>query len=190
MLTECSTPICPGVSPQRMSDAIATALGVGRRPDSSVEQSLVEWLAEHDVLLVLEHIEHGVETIARLLRSALAQAPGLRVLCTSQRPLEVDGERVRRLDPLQLDDAVELFIQCAVSSGGSAVDSPALRALCERLDRMPLSIEIVAGGTAAYSVEELAEMLRLTRVPRAGERRHVDAVADRCVRRCSRRSRT
>ena len=154
-----------GVSPQRMSDAIATALGVGRRPGSSVEQSLVEWLAEHDVLLVLEHIERGVETVARLLRSALAQAPGLRVLCTSQRPLEVDGECVRRLDPLHLDDAVELFIQCAVSSGGVAVDSPALRALCERLDRMPLSIEIVAGGTAAYSVEELAEMLSLREFP-------------------------
>jgi predicted ATPase len=52
-----------------------------------------------------------------------------------------------------------LFIQWAVSSGGNAVDSPTLRALCERLDRMPLSIEIVAGAHAAYSVEELAEML-------------------------------
>lgn len=153
------------VSPQRMGDAIATALGVGRRPGSSVEQSVVEWLAEHDVLLVLESVEHGVETIARLLRSALAHAPALRVLCTSQRPVEVEGEHVRRLDPLQLDDAVELFIQRAVSSGGIAVDSPALRALCERLDRMPLSIEIVAGGTAAYSIEELDEMLRRREFP-------------------------
>jgi predicted ATPase len=154
-----------GISPQRMSDAIATALGVGRRPGSSVEQSLVEWLAEHDVLLVLEHIERGVETIARLLRPALAQAPGLRVLCTSLRPLDLDGERVRRLDPLQLDDAVELFIQCAQSSSGVATDSPELRALCERLDRMPLSIEIVASGTVAYSVDELAEMLNRREFP-------------------------
>ena len=154
-----------GVSPQRMVDAIATALGVGRRRGSSVEQSLVEWLGERDVLLVLEHIERGAETIARLLRSALAQAPGLRVLCTSQRPLEVDGERVRRLDPLEPDDAVELFIQCAESSGGAAVDTPELRTLCERLDRMPLSIEIVAGGTAAYSVEELTEMLQRREFP-------------------------
>ena len=154
-----------GVSPQRMGDAIATALGVGRRPGSSVEQSLVEWLAEHDVLLVLERIEHGVETVARLLRSALAHAPALRVLCTSQRPLEIDGEIVRRLDPLRLDDAVELFVQCAGASGGTAVDSPALRQLCERLDRMPLSIEIVAGGAAAYSVEDLAEMLSRREFP-------------------------
>ena len=154
-----------GVSPQRMVDAIATSLGVGRRPGSSVEVSLVEWLAEHDVLLVLEHIERGVETIARLLRSALAQSPTLQVLCTSQRPLELDGECVRRLDPLPLDDAVELFIQCAVSAGGAAEDSPALRTLCERLDRMPLSIEIVAGGTAVFSVEELTEMLRRRELP-------------------------
>ena len=153
------------VSPQQMVEAIATALGVGRRRGLSVEQSLVEWIGEHDVLLVLEHIERGVETIARLLRSALAHTSGLRVLCTSQRPLDVDGERVRRLDPLRLDDAVALFIQCAVSSGGNAEDTPALRALCEQLDRMPLSIEIVAGGTAAYSVEELAEMLARRELP-------------------------
>jgi predicted ATPase len=83
-----------GVSPQRMRDAIATALGVGQRQRRLRRtERLVEWIAEHDVLLVLEHIEHGVETIARLLRSALAQAPGLRVLCTSQRPLDVEGER-------------------------------------------------------------------------------------------------
>ncbi len=154
-----------GVSPQRMEDAIATALGVGRRPGSSVEQSIVEWIAEHDVLLVLEHVEHGVEAIARLLDSAFAHAPTARVLCTSQRPLDVHGEYVRRLDPLGADDAVELFIECAVSSGGAATDSPTLRALCERLDRMPLSIEIVAGGTAAYSVDELAEMLRRREFP-------------------------
>jgi class 3 adenylate cyclase/predicted ATPase len=153
------------VSPQRMTDAIATALGVGRRRGASVEESLVEWLGEHDVLLVLDHVGRGVETIARLLRSALAQAPRLRVLCTSQRPLDVDGERIRRLDPLQLDDAVALFTQCAASSGGNAEDTPTLRAVCERLDRMPLSIEIVAGSTAAYSVEELAEMLARREFP-------------------------
>ncbi len=154
-----------GVSPQGMGDAIATALGVGRRPGSSVEQSLVEWLAEHDVLLVLEHVEHGVETVARLVQWALTQAPALRVLCSSQRPLEVDHEHVRRLDPLPLDDAVGLFVECAVASGGVAEDSPALRALCDQLDRMPLSIEIVAGGSAAYSVEELAELLRRRELP-------------------------
>ena len=106
-----------------------------------------------------------VETIARLLRLALAHAPRLRVLCTSQRPLDVDGERIRRLDPLRLDDAVALFVQCAASSGGNAEDTPTLRAVCERLDRMPLSIEIVSGSTAAYSVEELREMLDRREVP-------------------------
>ena len=153
------------VSPQRMSDAIATALGVGRRLGSSVEESIFEWLVERDILLVLEHVEHGIETIARLLGSALAHAPAARVLCTSQRPLDVKGEYVRRLDPLHLDDAVEFFVQCAVSSGGVAVDSPILRELCERLDRMPLSIEIVAGGAAAYTDYELAEMLRRRELP-------------------------
>ena len=154
-----------GVSPQRMRDAIATALGVGPRQGTSVERRLVEWIAEHDILLVLEHVEHGVETVARLLGPVLAQAPTVRVSCTSQRPLDVEGEYVRRLDPLSPDDAVELFVQRAASSGGAATDSPTLRALCERLDRLPLSIEIVAGNTSTYSVEELAEMLRAREFP-------------------------
>ena len=153
------------VSPQQMVAAIATALGVGRRRGASVEESLVEWLGEHDVLLVLDHVGRGVETIARLLRSALAHAPRLRVLCTSQRPLELDGERFRRLEPLDVDDAVQLFIQCAAAGGGVAEDSPTLRTLCERLDRMPLSIEVVAGSTAAYPVEELGEMLARREFP-------------------------
>jgi predicted ATPase len=82
----------------------------------------------------------------------------------------VEGEYVRRLDPLQLDDAVELFIQCAVSSGGTAVDTPELRALCERLDRMPLSIEIVAGAPPSTPSSELAEMLRRREFPEPFER--------------------
>ena len=154
-----------GVSPQRMRDAIATALGIGARSGLSVEQRIVEWMAEHQVLLVVEHADHGIETVARFVRSLAAGAPSSTVLCTSHRPLGVKGECVYRLDPLDLEDAVSLFVERAAASGGSVAASAALRQLCDRLDRIPLAIEVVAASAAAYGVEQLLDMLERRELP-------------------------
>jgi len=154
-----------GASPQRMRDAIATTLGLGARPGLSMEQRIVEWIADNDVLLMVEHADHGVETVARMMRSLLGSAPHATVLCTSHRPLGVDGECVYRLDPLDLDDAVSLFIERAAASGGAVAASPELRSLCDRLDRIPLAIEVVAASASAYGVEQLLEMLERRELP-------------------------
>ena len=153
------------VSPQRMRDAIATTLGIGARPGLSVEQRIGEWMADHDVLLVVEHADHGIETVARVVRSLVEHAPRSTVLCTSHRPLGVKGECVYRLDPLDLDDAVSLFIERAAASGGSVAASAALRLLCDRLDRIPLAIEVVAASAAAYGVGQLLDMLERRELP-------------------------
>ena len=154
-----------GVSPQRMRDAIATTLGIGARPGLSVEQRIVEWMADHEVLLVVEHADHGIETMARVVRSLVEHAPRSTVLCTSHRPLGVKGECVYRLDPLDLDDAVSLFVERAAASGGSVAATAALRLLCDRLDRIPLAIEVVAASAAAYGVEQLLDMLERRELP-------------------------
>ncbi len=154
-----------GVSPQRMRDAIATTLGIGARLGLSVEQRIVEWMADHEVLLVVEHADHGIETVARVVRSLAVGAPRSTVLCTSHRPLGVKGESVYRLDPLDLDDAVSLFVERAAASGGSVAASAALRLLCDRLDRIPLAIEVVAASAAAYGVEQLLDMLERRELP-------------------------
>ena len=154
-----------GVSPQRMRDAIATTLGIGALSGLSVEQRIVEWMADHEVLLVIEHADHGIETVARVVGSLVGNAPRSTVLCTSHRPLDVKGECVYRLNPLDLDDAVSLFVERAAASGGSVAASAALRLLCDRLDRIPLAIEVVAASAAAYGVEQLLDMLERRELP-------------------------
>ena len=157
-----------GVAPASAHDAIATALGIGTRPGQSTGRTIVEWVGEHDVLLVLEHVGHATESIARLLRELLSTAPGSSVLCASQRPLDIGGEAVHRLGPLAVDDAVQLFRERASAAGidlAGEVDEADARRICERLDGVPLSIEVAAANLVAFGVGELAAMLERRDLP-------------------------
>ena len=65
--------------------------------------------------MILDNCEHVVDAAAALAVRLLDAAPGLRILCTSQVPLDVDGEAVFELAPLALADAVELFTRRATA---------------------------------------------------------------------------
>ena len=69
-------------------------------------------------MLILDNCEHVVDAAAALAVRLLDAAPGLRILCTSQVPLDVDGEAVLELAPLALADAVELFTRRAAPGTG------------------------------------------------------------------------
>ena len=93
-----------------VTDVLIAALGVtGGMP------ALLERLRGTSALVILDNCEHVVDAAAALAVQLLDTAPGLRVLCTSQVPLDVDGEAVFELAPLALDDAVELFTQRATT---------------------------------------------------------------------------
>ena len=66
-------------------------------------------------MLILDNCEHVLDAAAALAVRLLDAAPGLRILCTSQVPLDVDGEAVFELAPLALADAVELFTRRAAA---------------------------------------------------------------------------
>ncbi len=149
-----------GIDEAQALDVIATSLGVSTRPGRTVDQSLVDWLGDQELLLVLDDCERGGEGLADLVRSIIGSTKSVSVICTSHRPLGVAGEALYRLAPLPIDDAVDLFIDrtaSAIPTGGP--DSEGLRALCEQLDRLPFSIEVAAAHASLYSVEELRSML-------------------------------
>ncbi len=148
-----------GVDGDRVLDAVVTTLGISPRPGRTVEQSLTEWLGGQDLLLVFDDCERGGVRISEIVRSIVESTPSISVICTSHRPLGVTGEYISRLPPLALDAAVELFIDRASSATRSHSDSPALRTLCEQLDRLPFSIEVAAAHAALHSVQELTGML-------------------------------
>ena len=83
--------------------------------------------------------------------------PGLRILCTSQVPLGVDGEAVLELAPLPLADAVELFARRATARRDEPPE--AARELCRSLDGLPLAIELAAARTRTLSIAEISRRL-------------------------------
>ena len=134
--------------PTGLTDAIAET--VGARGD------LVARLASEPVLLVLDNFEQVIaaaDDVARLVE----ECPLLDLLVTSRERLQLAVERVYTVDPLSLDDAVELFALRAREAGGEEAafgfSEGVVEAICERLDELPLAIELAARRTRMLSAE-------------------------------------
>ena len=108
--------------------------------------------------MILDNCEHVLDAAAALAVRLLDAAPGLRILCTSQVPLDVDGEAVFELAPLALADAVELFTRRAAGPACGRADD-AVHDLCRSLDGLPLAIELAAARTKTLSIEEITRRL-------------------------------
>jgi predicted ATPase len=137
-------------------DVIDTLIAAVNVPGG--EATLFDRLRNTAGLVILDNCEHVLEAAATLAVRLLDAAPGLRILCTSQVRLDVDGEALFDLAALGLSDAVELFGRRAVSQrlpeAGDAV-----RELCRSLDGLPLAIELAAARTRTLSVEEITRRL-------------------------------
>ena len=131
-------------------DAAIAALGV-----AGGEAALLERLRSAGAVVILDNCEHVLDAAAALAERLLAEAPGLRILATSQVALEVDGEAVLELAPLALSDAVELFGLRAARHG----DPGEVDELCRALDGLPLAIELAAARTRTLPVAEIARRL-------------------------------
>ena len=134
-------------------DTLIAALNV-----TGGEAALFERLKGAAAVVILDNCEHVVDAAAALAVRLLDAAPGLRILCTSQVPLDVDGEAVFELAPLALADAVELFTRRAAARRGERADD-AVRDLCRSLDGLPLAIELAAARTRTLSIEEITRRL-------------------------------
>jgi predicted ATPase len=100
---------------------------------------LREHIGHRQLLLVLDNLEQVVDA-ARDLGELVSSCPGLQVLGTSREPLHIAPEREYPLKPLPESPAVELFRQRA----GAEVPYDIAARICERVDRLPLAIELAA----------------------------------------------
>ena len=124
------------------------------------EEALLERLRGASAVVVLDNCEHVIDAASALAVRLLDHSPGVRVLCTSQVPLEVEGEHVVELAPLSHVDAVELFTQRAQRLGSrSPADDGTVDELCRSLDGLPLAIELAAARTRTLTVEEISRRL-------------------------------
>ncbi len=142
------------LAPLRQDDILdGLAAAMGLRDDSAdLLSRVIESIRARPVLLILDNCEHL--HITDLTGRLLADAPELRVLATSREPLRLPGERVLDVQPLDLDGAVELF-----TARAGVDDSEAVRAICRRLDGIPLALELAATRVRALGVQGLADRL-------------------------------
>src|SRR4051812_21720318 len=160
-----------------VGNAVLAALDLRDQGAAEPEALLRSYLADKEMLLVLDNCEHLLQAAARLASDLLRAAPGVRVIATSREPLSIDGEHVlpvpplllpssdagEALDRLRQNEAVQLFVERAVAASGSfdltVTNQAAVVELCRRLDGLPLGIELAAVRTRALSAEQIRDRL-------------------------------
>jgi predicted ATPase/class 3 adenylate cyclase len=153
---------------EQVPEAVTTALRVERRAGMTAEERLVEFLITKELLLVLDNCEHVIDGAASFASAVLAGTGGVDVLATSREPLGIPGEHRVPLEPLAVPDtggatdvtpAEALFLERATEANpGLDLDDEGLevvRALCRRLDGLPLALELAAARVAMQTVHEL-----------------------------------
>jgi predicted ATPase len=151
-----------------VADTLARALGVSPQPTRPVRESLRDAARELQGLLLVDNCEHVVAEAAELLSDLLTAGGQLRVLATSRKVLGVPGEVSYEVQPLPVPspqassraaaaggyDAVRLFVDRAMhASPGFALtdaNASAVAALCQRLDGLPLAIELAASRVRSF----------------------------------------
>ena len=146
-----------------VSSAFAAGLGIRLGPVGDAHERIVSAMSSRQALVVVDNCEHVLDAAGRLIERIVRHCHGVNVLATSREPLMVSGERLTSVGALTEAEAVELFLVRAKDEAPNLrFDEQSLAAvgsICERLDRMPLAIELAASRTRAFSTAELAEML-------------------------------
>ncbi len=172
--------LAAGIETPEVAVETARVLGL-RTVRGAALEALRGYLAERDVLLVLDNCEQLIDQCAEVAVAVLGSCPRVRIVATSREPLGVPGETVWRLNPLEADDARRLFIERARHRiPGFLPDEEnesTLAVLCERLDRLPLAIELAAARTTAMSPAEIlagveARLSELSAIRRTVPERH------------------
>jgi predicted ATPase/DNA-binding SARP family transcriptional activator len=148
--------------PKLVARAIADVIGATNTGSRSLLACLRENLGGREVLLVLDNCEHVLEATGSLVATLLETCPRLKVLATSREPLRLRSEQIVTVPPLTMPptehgrsasallryEAAALFIDRAraVTSDFalSETNAPIIADICERLDGLPLAIELAA----------------------------------------------
>jgi non-specific serine/threonine protein kinase len=158
-----------------LTETVAGVFGIHVQSARPLMDGLADYLQDKQLLLVLDNCEHLVEACAMLVDELLAAAPGLRVLITSRQTLGSAGEHLLEVAPLPVTDlsqatrrltrspAVRLFIERATTALPgfkiNGVDLETIARICERLDGIPLAIELAAVRVRGLSLQQILDRL-------------------------------
>ncbi len=162
--------------PQLVAVSLASTFGISVQSEDLLP-SLLTFLRGHRTLMILDSSEHLIESVAGLMAALFPLAEDLHVLATSREPLQVEGEYVFRLYPLDTPQdsagllaaaalqypAVQLFTERVAASQGRFElrdeQAPIVADICRKLDGIALAIELTASRVEAYGLEGTAALL-------------------------------
>lgn len=169
--------LSPLTDPQLVPQALAGVLGLKEQPWRPLTELITENLHTKKLLIILDNCEHLAQASANLCQALLQKCKFARILATSREPLGVPGETLYPLPALSLpgprsqplheivdqSEAVRLFAERAASAQPNftltSANAPAVAMICQRLDGIPLAIELAAARMRAFSVEQIAERI-------------------------------
>jgi predicted ATPase/class 3 adenylate cyclase len=155
--------LAPIADPTAVVMAVTSTLSVQTQFGVSAVDSIVGWLRGRRVLLIIDNCEHVVTPVADLCAAIVAGCPETTVLATSREPLGVPGERVVSVASLTSSDGIELFCDRASAADEAVLfagdDLTAVASICERLDGIPLAIELAAARCRAMALGDLLARL-------------------------------
>jgi non-specific serine/threonine protein kinase len=165
----------PVTQPERVAEALASALGLRDEPGRTLTETIVQHLATRRSLVILDNCEHLLEPCRALARALIEGCPDVAVLATSSEPLGLAGEQVHAVTALGVpeataapadlaaSDAVRLFVDRAtLAQPDFTLDPGGTRAvvdICRRLDGIPLAIELAAARVRVLGVEQIRDKL-------------------------------
>jgi predicted ATPase/DNA-binding SARP family transcriptional activator len=159
-LGSCLVELASVANPVAVPDAIVTTLGLSADGRSAVD--ILPSVGDLDVLIVLDNAEHVIDATAAAVECILSGGASARVLATSREPLAIDGEHLWTVAPLVTADAdasAAILFRERAASVGATPDDPAVMRLVQRLDGLPLAIEMAAAQLDTTTAEELADAL-------------------------------
>jgi predicted ATPase/DNA-binding XRE family transcriptional regulator len=160
---------------------IAQAMKLSMAQSGDPLEDLVLALADRSCLLVLDNCEHVIDAASAVVAAIVRRCAGVRVLASSRQPLGVAGESVYRMPALALlphvpprartltaaqalaSPAVALFVDRASAAEPrfrlTDENAATVALICQRLDGIPLAIELAAPRTKIFTPQQLLNRL-------------------------------
>jgi predicted ATPase/DNA-binding SARP family transcriptional activator len=168
--------LAPLTEPDLLPQQVVAALGIREEGGCSATESLLRFLRDRSLLLVVDNCEHLADACAALTDTLLRGCPAVRVLATSREALGVAGERAYLVPPLSMPEpslvapeqlagveAIQLFVTRArdvlPSFALTESNAAAVAHLCRRLDGIPLALELAAARVKVLTPQQIGERL-------------------------------
>ncbi|MBD3162992.1 MAG: tetratricopeptide repeat protein, partial [Candidatus Eisenbacteria bacterium] len=159
----------------RIAEAVTRAVGIPPGRGRDLWKPLAASLGERRALVLLDNVEHLLPDASAIVREMLEELPTVRLLATSRRPLQITGEQVLELEPLELPrphlapdalaeiESVALFVDRAQAVRPDfrigARNAEAIALLCRRLEGIPLALELAASRSQVLTPSRMLQRL-------------------------------